>query len=135
VQCPRNALYTIWARREAIVNQAASKKEIEMSRFKPFYTLAVASTLAGVLAGCADFRECGSQSCASDAKLATDVETKLNQMPELGPPGSIRVQTINHVVYLDGEVDGGLDKRNAEAVVRRIPGVEQIENDIDVQHD
>jgi osmotically-inducible protein OsmY len=106
-----------------------------VSRFKPFYTLAVASTLAGVLAGCADFRQCGSQSCASDTKLAADVETKLNQMPELGPPGSIRVQTINHVVYLDGQVDGGLEKRNAEAVVRRISGVEQVENDIDVQHD
>jgi osmotically-inducible protein OsmY len=110
-------------------------KEIEMSRFKPFYTLAAACTLAGVLAGCADFRQCGSQSCASDAKLAADIKTKLNDMPELGPPGSIRVQTINHVAYLDGEVEGGLDKRNAEAAVRRIPGVAQVENDIDVQHD
>jgi osmotically-inducible protein OsmY len=114
---------------------SSDTKEIEVSRFKAFYTLAVASILAGVLAGCADFRQCGSQDCASDAKLEADVDTKLSQMPELGPPGSIRVQTINHVVYLDGQVDGGLDKRNAEAVVRQISGVEQVENDIDVQHD
>ena len=99
-----------------------------MNRFKPFYTLAVASTLAGVLAGCADFR-------APDAKLTADIETKLNQMPELGPPGSIRVETLNHVVYLDGQVDGGLEKRNAEAVVRRVDGVKQVENDIDVEHE
>jgi osmotically-inducible protein OsmY len=99
-----------------------------VNRFKPLYTLAVTSILTGVLAGCADFR-------ASDTKLAEDVEAKLNQMPDLGPPGSIRVQTINHVVYLDGQVDGGLEKRNAETVVRRISGVEQVENDIDVQHD
>jgi osmotically-inducible protein OsmY len=106
-----------------------------VSRFKPFCTLAVASALAGVLAGCADFRSCESQSCAPDAKLTADIETRLNQMPELGPPGSIRVETLNHVVYLDGQVDGGLEKRNAEAVVRRVDGVKQVENDIDVEHE
>jgi osmotically-inducible protein OsmY len=110
-------------------------KEIEVSIFKPFYTLAVASTLAGALAGCADFQSCKSQSCAPDAKLTADIETKLNKMPELGPPGSIRVETLNNVVYLDGQVDGGLEKRNAEAVVRQVAGVKQVENDIDVQHE
>jgi osmotically-inducible protein OsmY len=45
------------------------------------------------------------------------------------------VETLNHVVYLDGQVDGGLEKRNAEAVVRRVDGVKQVENDIDVEHE
>jgi osmotically-inducible protein OsmY len=106
-----------------------------VSSIKPFYTLAVASILAGVLAGCADLQSCKSQNCAPEAKLTADIETKLNKMPELGPPGSIRVETLNHVVYLDGQVDGGLEKRNAEAVVRQVAGVNQVENDIDVEHE
>jgi len=105
-----------------------------MSRLKPIYTLALASAMAGVLAGCADFRQCGSQGCTPDAKITADIETRLNQMPELGPPGSIRVQTVNHLVYLNGQVDGGLEKRTAEAVVRQVPGVEQVADDIDVVH-
>jgi osmotically-inducible protein OsmY len=105
-----------------------------MSRLIPIYTLASASILAGVLAGCADFRQCGSQSCTADAKITADIKTRLNQMPELGPPGSIRVQTLDRVVYLDGLVDGGLEKRDAEAAAREVPGVQQIANDIDVQH-
>jgi osmotically-inducible protein OsmY len=109
-------------------------EEIEVSRFKPIFTLASASILAGVLAGCADFRQGGSESSAPDAKITANVEAQLDQMPDLGPPGSIRAQTVDHVVYLNGQVDGGLEKRNAEAVVRQVPGVEQVANNIDVQH-
>jgi len=105
-----------------------------MSRLKAIHALAFASIFAGVLAGCADFRASDTASNARDAKITADVEAKLNDMPELGPPGSIRVQTVDHVVYLNGLVDGGLEKRNAESVVRRIPGVIQVANDIDVQH-
>jgi osmotically-inducible protein OsmY len=105
-----------------------------MSGLKPIYTAAVASILAGVLAGCADFRQCGTQSCTPDAKLKADIEARLNQMPELGPPGSITVQTLDHVVYLNGRVDGGLEKRNAEATVLQVPGVQQVVDDIDVAH-
>lgn len=105
-----------------------------MSRFKPIYTLAFASMLAGVLAGCADFRQSGSASSAPDSKITANVEAQLDQMPDLGPPGSIRVQTVNHVVYLNGQVDGGLGKRTAEEIVRQVPGVEQVANNIDVEH-
>jgi osmotically-inducible protein OsmY len=38
------------------------------------------------------------------------------------------------VVYLNGVVDGGLAKRNAEEVVRQVPGVQQVVDDIDVAH-
>ena len=105
-----------------------------MSRLKPIYTLALASTLAGVLAGCADFRPSGTQSATPDAKITADAEARLDQMTDLGPPGSIRVQTLANVVYLNGVVDGGLAKRNAEAVVRQVPGVQQVVDDIDVAH-
>jgi osmotically-inducible protein OsmY len=104
-----------------------------VSSFKPIYILAFASIVTGVLAGCADFRQFGSAS-ASDSQITANVEAQLDRMPDLGPPGSIRVQTRDHEVYLNGAVAGGFEKRNAEAIVRQVPGVEQVANNIDVQH-
>jgi osmotically-inducible protein OsmY len=105
-----------------------------MSGLKPIYTLALASALAGILAGCADFRPSGTENASPDAKITADAEARLNLMADLGPPGSIRVQTFDNVVYLNGVVDGGLAKRNAEATVRELPGVQQVVDDIDVAH-
>ena len=104
-----------------------------MNSFKPICTLAFASMLAGVLAGCADFRQFGSES-APDSQITANAEAKLDQTPDLGPPGTIRVQTRDHEVYLNGTVISGFEKRNAEAIVRQVPGVEQVANNIDVQH-
>jgi len=105
-----------------------------MSRLKPMYALALASMLAGGLGGCAGFRPSGTQSVTSDAEITADAEARLDQIAALGPPGSIRVQTIDNVVYLSGVVDGGLAKRNAEAAVRQVPGVQQVVDDIGVSH-
>ena len=105
-----------------------------MSRFKPMYTLAFASILAGAMAGCADFREGRGPSTTPDAKITADVRAQLDLMADLGPPGSIHVQTFDNVVYLNGLVDGGLAKRTAEAAVRRVPGVRNVVDDIDVVH-
>jgi osmotically-inducible protein OsmY len=109
-------------------------KEIGMNILKTIYTLAFATMLAGAAAGCADLRAHGSQSASADAMITADVETQLNLMADLGPPGSIKVQTLDHVVYLNGLVDGGLEKRTAEEAVLKIPGVEKVADDIDVLH-
>jgi osmotically-inducible protein OsmY len=105
-----------------------------MSGHKPIYTLALASVLAGVLAGCAGFRPSVKQTDVPDAQITANAQTRLDLMADLGPPGSIRVQTFDNVVYLNGMVDGGLAKRNAEAVARQVPGVQQVVDDIDVAH-
>jgi osmotically-inducible protein OsmY len=42
------------------------------------------------------------------------------------------VQTINHVVYLSGEVNAGLEKHIAEAVAQQVPGVIKVVNSIAV---
>jgi osmotically-inducible protein OsmY len=110
------------------------RKEIEMSGLKAIYTVALASALAGIIAGCADMRPGGTQSAVPDAQITADTQARLDQMADLGPPGSIRVQTLDKVVYLTGVVDGGLAKRNAEAAVRQVPGVNQVVDDIDVAH-
>jgi len=106
-----------------------------MSGFKLISAFALASIPAAILAGCADFKPCGSQSCTADANITADVQTRLNQMPDLGPPGSVRVQTRDRVVYLNGPVAVGLEKRTAESVALQAPGVVQVVNSIAVSHD
>jgi osmotically-inducible protein OsmY len=99
-----------------------------MGRFKFAFALAVMS--AAILSGCADFRP-----ATADANITTEVQGRLDQMPNLGAPGSVRVQTLDHVVYLNGRVDVGLEKRTAESVALQAPGVAQVVNSIAVSHD
>jgi osmotically-inducible protein OsmY len=105
-----------------------------MSRSKPMYALTSAFILAGVLAGCADLGQSGSQSRTADAQITSDVQTRLNKIPDLGPPGSVRVQTFDHVVYLNGLVDVGLEKGLAESATTQAPGVTQVVDSIAVLH-
>jgi BON domain len=52
----------------------------------------------------------------------------------LGPPGSIDVQTLNHVVYLNGEVYDALAKSTAVSVAKQVAGVTDVVNNIAVNH-
>jgi osmotically-inducible protein OsmY len=98
----------------------------------------VASVLAIVVlssaVGCAGLEKCGVEGCPSDQKITSKVQARLNQDTSLGAPDSITVQTINGIVYLNGQVDVGLEKRTAEAEAKQVPGVVQVVNNIDVQH-
>jgi osmotically-inducible protein OsmY len=84
--------------------------------------------LIGALSGCATIEKCGPEGCASDRKITAQVEALLNAHPEFGPPGTITVQTINGVVYLDGELDDGLDRADVRSIVRRVAGVKKVVN-------
>jgi osmotically-inducible protein OsmY len=94
-----------------------------------------ALSVVTVIGGCASVGKCDGKSCASDAKITADVQAKLDQMADFGPPGSIHVQTEEGVVYLDGLVTGGLAKRLAESVATRAPGVVRVVDSISVEHD
>ena len=50
------------------------------------------------------------------------------------PPHSIDVQTIDHVVYLNGFVGAGLESDTAQSVADGAPGVARVVNDIAVTH-
>ncbi len=39
-----------------------------------------------------------------DAQISAAVEQSFARHPELGAPGDLRVETLNHVVYLNGIV-------------------------------
>jgi osmotically-inducible protein OsmY len=99
-----------------------------MGRFK--LTFALTAISAAILSGCADFRP-----ATADANITTEVQGRLDQLPDLGAPGSVRVQTLDRVVYLNGRVDVGLEKRTAESIASQAPGVAQVVNSIAVSHD
>jgi osmotically-inducible protein OsmY len=105
-----------------------------MNRVEAVYAWPIGIILMTALGGCATVEKCGLEGCASDQKLSAQVRALLNAHPEFGPPGSIAVETLNGVVYLDGEVVGGLAKRNAESIVRQASGVKKVVNGISVEH-
>jgi osmotically-inducible protein OsmY len=71
--------------------------------------------LTGILAGCATFTKCGLRGCPGDADVTAKVEAKLQQYPALQAPNSVRVRTLDHVVYLYGLVDTDLERQLAES--------------------
>jgi osmotically-inducible protein OsmY len=105
-----------------------------MARPTFFAALTAALILGAGLSGCASFEKCDPANCAKDAQISTEVRASLNQHTEFGPPGSLRVQTINRVVYLNGMVDTDLDRRNAESITMQVTDVKDVVNSIDVRN-
>ena len=92
--------------------------------------LAVALILAGIHSASATVKKCASDSCRDDATIAVNVQELLDSHSELGPPNSIGVQSFDHVVYLQGIVDTGLEKSIAESVASQAPDVARVVNSI-----
>ena len=105
-----------------------------MNKVTGVYALPIYVMLMAALGGCATIEKCGLEGCASDQKTSAQVRALLNAHPELGPPGTISVETLNGVVYLDGDVVGGLEKRNVDSIVRQASGVKKVVNGISVAH-
>lgn len=103
-----------------------------MSKLKPLYALSAVLLLSGGLLGCAAERKCGSGGCPGDAEITADVQKRLNRHPDLEGVNSINVQTLDHVVYLSGEVSAGLMRETAEEIAKKTPGVTRVEDTIAV---
>jgi osmotically-inducible protein OsmY len=101
-----------------------------MSTLRPFSAGTCVVVLIYALAGCATYEKCGLEGCPGDAGITAKVQAALNQHADLGPPDSIRVQTLNHVVYLNGLVDDGLAKRTAVSITKQVAGVTNVVNNI-----
>jgi osmotically-inducible protein OsmY len=96
------------------------------SYIRKVYGLTSAIILIGAIAGCA--------TAPGDAEETANVRAGLAQHAELGAPNSIDVQTVDHVVYLNGLVSQGMEGREAESVARGTPGVKQVVNLLAVPH-
>jgi osmotically-inducible protein OsmY len=110
------------------------QRRFEMIKPKGIRGFAMILIATVALSGCALFDKCNSVGCADDAKIAANVQARLNQDADLGPSNVIMVQTLNHVVYLNGLVDVGLERRTAEAEAKQVPGVTSVVNNVAVQH-
>jgi osmotically-inducible protein OsmY len=88
--------------------------------------------LTGELSGCGlynTYEKCGLPGCAGDAKITADAVLQIKMCSFL-EPNAIRVQTLDHVVYLNGAVASGLEIGTAESIVRQVPGVTGVVNSI-----
>jgi osmotically-inducible protein OsmY len=104
--------------------------EPTVSRFKFFHAAALALTLTGALGGCAAYEKCGFGGCPGDAQLAAAVRTAFEDHPELEPPNLLKVQSVDHVIYLYGLVDTDFQRQMAESVAHQAPGVAKVINSI-----
>lgn len=92
--------------------------------------LAFAVVLTGVLSGCATYHKCGFAGCPGDAKITADIEALIRQHPAIEAPNSVRVNTIDHVVYLYGQVDTEQERATAESLAHQVAGVRRVVDSI-----
>jgi osmotically-inducible protein OsmY len=103
-----------------------------MNKLRTF-SVAAAVASVGLLSGCAAFDKCAPENCSTDKQITHDVNDLLAQHRELGPPGTVRVQTINGVVYLTGTVNSDFEIRNTEGFVRQVANVKDVENNLNAR--
>ena len=92
----------------------------------------VAMALTTALPGCALFPR--SSNLAVDQRITADVETRFGQNAGLEAPNQLNVQTINRVVYLNGLVSTGLQRRDAELAASQVQDVDKVVDSIAVVH-
>ena len=97
-----------------------------MVKQKTLSIVTLSLILTGTLVGCAIDKS------AADAKITRNLQSRLDSHADLGPPNTITVQTLEHVVYLNGEVSAGLMKQTAADIARNTPGVRDVVNNIAV---
>ena len=96
--------------------------------------VASAVILTGSLCACAVYEKCGFTGCPGDARITADVKARFNQYAALQPPNLIYVQTLDHVVYLTGQVNTDPERALAKAVAVQIPGVARVVNSINLSY-
>jgi osmotically-inducible protein OsmY len=80
--------------------------------------IVVAPLLCAAFCGCAVTQECRVDSCADDSQITAKIQAMFDQRSEFRPPNFVYVKTVNHVVYLTGQVNTDLVRENAESIVR-----------------
>jgi osmotically-inducible protein OsmY len=96
-----------------------------MTKIRKMYIGAVALTVATALSGVAEAGTC--VNCGDDAQIEASIKTSFQALPYLG---WVHVQTLNHVVYLTGEVSAGLMSLTAAEIATGTPSVERVVNTI-----
>jgi osmotically-inducible protein OsmY len=92
--------------------------------------LALVLILTGVLSGCATYHKCGFEGCPDDARITADIEALIRQHPAIEAPNDVRVSTVNHVVYLYGQVNNEQERASAESLAHEVAGVRRVVDSI-----
>ncbi len=90
--------------------------------------------LAMGLAGCADLRPCAAPACADDRRITADIQQRMKQYPAIEAPNIVRVNTINHVVYLYGQVENEVQRSLVEEIAKTEPGVARVVNSVNYSY-
>ena len=98
----------------------------------PSSLLAVAM-LSG-LSACATYQKCGFGGCADDRQITIAVRGVIHQYPELQGVNTVRVQTLNHIVYLYGQVDTEVERWTAHQAALSVKGVDRVVDSIAFQY-
>jgi osmotically-inducible protein OsmY len=101
-----------------------------MQKFKTISAVSLVFILALSLNGCAVFSKCTPENCATDKQIKADVSQLLSEHTEFGAPADLHIQVINGVVYLSGAVNSDFEVRRAEALVRQVANVKDVENNL-----
>jgi osmotically-inducible protein OsmY len=102
---------------------------------RPAYLVALAVLVTGTLSACAAYRKCGFTGCPGDANITANVQAQFRQHPALEPPNLLHVQTLDHVVYLTGQVDTELERSMAESLALNVAGVKRVVNSINFSYE
>ena len=116
------------------MTRQVSESTHKVSRHRQFHASTLTLILTGVLPGCATYRSCGFRGCPGDAEITSQVQTQLEQYPALQAPNLIRARSLDHVVYLYGQVDTDLERQLAESVARKAAGGARVLDSIAVSN-
>lgn len=101
-----------------------------MQKFNALSAAGLSFILAMALNGCAVFQKCTPENCATDKQIEADVNQIFRDHAEFGPPATLHIQIVNGVVYMSGPVDSDFEVRRAEALVRQVANVKDVENNL-----
>jgi osmotically-inducible protein OsmY len=91
--------------------------------------------LSGALSACAVYRKCGLVGCPGDAQITAAVLAQFREHPALEPPNLLHVQTLDHVVYLSGQVDTEVERSMAQSLALDVAGVTRVVNSINFSYE
>jgi osmotically-inducible protein OsmY len=97
-------------------------------------SLILAVAVSSVLPACATYDKCGFSGCPADHEITAAVQNIIRQYPSLEGVNTVRVQTLNHVVYLYGQVDTEVERETAQQAALSVKGVDRVVNSIGFQY-
>jgi len=106
-----------------------------MRRAHRLDVLTLALILAAALPACAVYRRCGFAGCPGDARITAEVRALVRQHPSLEAPNTVNVQTLDHVVYLSGQVDTEVERSLAESIAHGVAGVRRVVNSMNFSYE